>query len=274
MILGVVIWPAIGMIRSSFQKWSYAGTVDGAAGLDNYRHLFANPDLGSVIPRTGLWVISVVLLTTVISLPLAQLLNARFPGRRLLRWAVIVPWASSVMMTATSFRWILDTYSGIANRALGDLHLIAADHDWLGEQTSGMLWMIYVAVFVSLPFTSFVLLAGLQTIPEEVLEAARVDGAGVWRTYWLIKFPLLRTSLLISMVINIINVFNNFPIIWIMTGGGPGYDTDTTTTFMYKLAFSDQSIGQSTAMATVNFGIVLVFILFFLKANKWGEREA
>lgn len=274
MILVVVIWPAVGMIRSSFVKWSLAGSMKGPAGLENYRELFANPDFRNVLMRTGVWVISVVAITTVIALPLAQLLNAKFPGRRLLRWAVLVPWASSVMMTATSFRWMLDTFSGIANRALHDLHLIAADHDWLGEQTSAMAWMVYVAVFVSLPFTSFVLMAGLQAIPEDVIEAAKMDGANTWRTYWSIKFPLLRPSLLIGIVINLINVFNSFPIIWVMTQGGPGYDTDTTTTFSYKLAFSDQNFGQSTAMATVNFGIVLLFILLFLKVSKWGESNA
>jgi len=274
MIVVVVIWPAIGMIRSSFVKWSLAGSMKGSAGLDNYRELFANPDLRPVLMRTGLWVFSVVALTTIIALPLAQLLNARFPGRRLLRWAVLVPWASSVMMTATSFRWMLDTFSGIANRALGDLHLIAEDHDWLGEQTSAIAWMVYVAVFVSLPFTSFVLMAGLQAIPEDIIEAAKMDGAGQWRTYWSVKFPLLRASLLIGIVINLINVFNNFPIIWVMTQGGPGYETDTTTTLSYKLAFSDQNFGQSTAMATVNFGIVLLFILLFLKLSRGTEQNA
>lgn len=274
MILVVVIWPAIGMIRSSFMKWSLAGSMKGATGFDNYRGLLANPDFRPVLIRTGLWVVAVVAITTVVALPLAQLLNAKFPGRRLLRWAVLVPWASSVLMTATSFRWMLDTFSGIANRVFADLHLIASDHDWLGEQFSAMAWMVYVAVFVSLPFTSFVLLAGLQTIPEEVLEAAKVDGANTWRTYWSIKFPLLKPSLMIGIVINLINVFNSFPIIWVMTQGGPGYDTDTTTTLSYKLAFSDQNFGQSTAMATVNFTIVLLFIVLFLKVTKWGEQNA
>ena len=95
--------------------------------------------------------------------------------------------------------------------------------------------MMVVAVFVSLPFTTYALLAGLQTIPDEVYEAARVDGASRWRIYRSITLPLLRPALLVAALINVINVFNSFPIIWEMTRGGPGYETSTTTTFMFML---------------------------------------
>ncbi len=126
-----------------------------------------------------------------------------------------------------------------------------------------------VAIFVSLPFTTYVFLAGLQAIPTDIYEAARVDGASGWRQYRNITLPLLRPALLVASIINMINVFNSFPIIWVMTGGGPGSKTDTTTTFMYKLAFSFQDIGQSAAMAVVNFGVILVFVLLYLRVVDW-----
>lgn len=273
LIFGIVLWPVFEMIRTSLQDISSSGVVKGFNGVDNYIELFANPNLLGAVGRTLFWVVTVVAITIFLSLFLAQLLHAEFPGRRWVRYALIVPWAASVIMTATSFKWMLDGYYGIINRILLDLGLIETEVDWLGNGDTSFTWLIVVAVFVSLPFTTFVLLAGLQTIPTEVYEAARVDGSGAWRTYFEITFPLLRTSLFIATVINLINVFNQFPIIWVMTGGGPGYDTDTTTTLMYKLAFRSQEIGQSAALSVVNFAIVLVFVLIYLRVSGYGRKE-
>jgi multiple sugar transport system permease protein len=105
------------------------------------------------------------------------------------------------------------------------------------------------------------------------MEASRVDGSTPWKTYMHIIFPLLKPSLLVAAVINLINVFNSFPIIWVITQGGPGYETDTTTTLAYKISFRDQDIGQSASMAAVNFAIILVFIALFLKASKNQEQN-
>ena len=131
--------------------------------------------------------------------------------------------------------------------------------------------MIGVAVFVSLPFTTYTLLAGLQTIPGEVYEAARVDGASHWRTYRAITLPLLRPAFLVAVLINVMNVFNSFPIIWEMTHGEPGYPTNTTTVFMYNLKQS--FIGQAAAMSIVNFALIVVIVLFFLRVSRWNRRR-
>jgi ABC-type sugar transport system permease subunit len=113
-----------------------------------------------------------------------------------------------------------------------------------------------------------VLLAGLQSIPQDIVEAAQVDGAGSWQVYRRIKFPLLRNSLLIATIINLINVFNSFPIIWALTRGGPGYDTDTTTTFAYKMAFVEYNMGPSTALGVINFGFIMLIVLIYLRVTK------
>jgi ABC-type sugar transport system permease subunit len=272
LIFGVVLWPAIEMVRTSLLRISISGVTKGFAGIDNFRKLFANPELAGVLTRTLVWVVIVVIVTIVISLGLAQLLNARYPGRRLVRWALIVPWAVSVVMTATIWRWILDGFYGVMNRILSDLHLIASPVAWLGDSSVAFVWLMAVAVFVSLPFTTYVILAGLQSIPGDVFEAAKVDGAGPWRTFRDISLPLLRPALLVATLINMINVFNSFPIIWVMTKGGPGYQTDTTTTFMYKIAFRSQDIGQSAAMAVVNFAIILIIVGLYLRTVSWRER--
>jgi len=274
LIAVVVLWPVVVMFRASFQHFTPNGFVLGSRGLRNYSDLFDEPDLSSVLTRTVVWVIGVVVVTMFLSLGLAQLFNQRFPGRRVARWALIAPWAASVMMTSLVFRWALDPNSGVVNVFLHDIGVLdgfnSNQADWLGRPWSAFVWMMVVAVFVSLPFSTYALLAGLQAIPEEIYEAARVDGASTWRAYRSITLPLLRPSLLVAALINVINVFNSFPIIWEMTRGGPGYETATTTVFMFQL--KQNFFGESAAMSVINFGLVIVLVVLFLRATRWREQ--
>ncbi|MEU9671101.1 sugar ABC transporter permease [Streptomyces bobili] len=270
LIVLVVLWPVYEMVRTSFLKISSSGFVRGSAGFDKYRQLFEEPSLPSVVVSTVVWTVVVVTATMVISLALAQLFNQKFPGRRITRWALIAPWAASIVMTAIGFKWMLNQTAGVLNTIMADLALIDGPQDWLGDPSTAWPWMMFVAVFVSLPFTTYTLLAGLQTIPGELYEAARVDGTTTWQTYLRITLPLLRPALLVGMVINLINVFNSFPIIWSMTRGGPDSDTATTTVFMYQLKNAD--IGQSAAMSVVNFALVVVMVVLFLKASRWNQE--
>ncbi|MEU8926959.1 sugar ABC transporter permease [Kitasatospora sp. NPDC048545] len=267
----VVLWPVYEMVRTSFLRVSTSGFVRGPAGLDKYRKLLGEADLGRVLLSTVLWTVAVVALTMVLSLGLAQLFDQRFPGRRFARWALIAPWAASVLMTAIGFRWMLDRTAGVLNTAMTDLGLVDGPRDWLGDPATAWPWMVAVAVFVSLPFTTYTLLAGLQTIPGELYEAARVDGASRWQTYRRLTLPLLRPAFLVGLVINLINVFNSFPVIWGMTQGGPSSDTATTTVFVYQLKSSD--IGESAAMSVVNFALVVVMVLAFLKVTGRARGE-
>ncbi|MFI1655040.1 carbohydrate ABC transporter permease [Streptomyces sp. NPDC020472] len=268
----VVLWPVYEMVRTSFLKISSSGFVRGSAGFDKYEQLFEEPSLPSVVLSTVVWTLVVVTATMVISLALAQLFNQRFPGRRITRWALIAPWAASLVMTAIGFKWMLNQTAGVLNTLMTDLGLIDGPKDWLGDPATAWPWMMSVAVFVSLPFTTYTLLAGLQTVPAEIYEAAKVDGTNTWQAYLRITLPLLRPALLVGMVINLINVFNSFPVIWSMTRGGPDSDTATTTVFMYQMKNSD--IGQSAAMSVVNFGLVVVMVVLFLKASRWNQEES
>ncbi|MFI9029129.1 carbohydrate ABC transporter permease [Streptomyces sp. NPDC053560] len=271
LILAVVVWPVVELIRTSFLNISIAGKVRGGAGTDKFAKLFAESDFGAVLLWTAVWTVVVVAVTMLLSLALAQLFNQNFPGRRITRWALIAPWAASVLMTAVGFKWMLNQTAGVLNTLMLDLGLIDSSRDWLGSPGTAWPWMMAVAVFVSLPFTTYTLLAGLQTIPRDVYEASRIDGAGTWQTYRRITLPLLRPAFLVGVVINLINVFNSFPIIWAMTQGGPGYDTSTTMVFMYKLKETD--IGESAAMSVVNFAMVVVLVLIFLKVSRWNEED-
>ncbi|GAA2059021.1 sugar ABC transporter permease [Catenulispora yoronensis] len=273
LIAFAVLWPVVKMVQSSTRHWSRYGVDLGSNGTDNYSKLFKEQDLGGVLLRTGIWVVVVVSVTMLVSLGVAQLFNQRFPGRTVARWALIAPWAASVMMTAIIFKWMLYQGYGFINILLDDLGLVdrsSPTADWLGHSTSGFVWAMGVAVFVSIPFTSYTVIAGLQTVPAEVYEAAKMDGASKLRTYWSVTLPMLRPSLLVATVINVMNVFNSFPIIWEMTRGGPGYDTSTTTVFMWIL--KRQNIGESAALSVVNFLLVIVIVLAFLKVSKWNSE--
>ncbi|MEV0117536.1 sugar ABC transporter permease [Streptomyces sp. NPDC050844] len=271
LILAVVVWPVVELIRTSFLNVSIAGVVRGSAGTDKFKKLFEESDFGSVLFWTTIWTVVVVSVTMLLSLGLAQLFNQKFPGRRITRWALIAPWAASVLMTAIGFKWMLNQTAGVLNTVMLDLGLIDKSKDWLGSSDTAWPWMMAVAVFVSLPFTTYTLLAGLQTVPQDVYEASRIDGAGGWQTYRYITLPMLRPAFLVGVVINLINVFNSFPIIWAMTQGGPGYDTSTSMVFMYKLKETD--IGESAAMSVVNFAMVVVLVLIFLKVSRWNEED-
>ena len=275
LIVLVVVWPAIELIRISLTKITSAGTLEGFNGLGNYRLLFENPDLKAIAIRTVIWVLSVVSLTILISLPLAQLINQNFPGRKFVRWAMIVPWAASVVMTSIIWKWMLDLTSGEFNLTLQQLGLQNGQPvDWLRDPRYSFFVLVWIAVFVSIPFTTFVILAGLQSIPHDIVEAAQVDGACSWQVYRGIKFPLLRNSLLIATIINLINVFNSFPIIWALTRGGPGYDTDTMITFAYKMAFVEYNMGPSTALGVVNFAFIMLIVLIYLRVTKATRDQA
>jgi len=270
----VVLWPVFVMFRTSFQRFSPNGFYLGSTGWRNFKDLFEEPGLSGILARTVIWVVVVVGVTMLISLALAQLFNEHFPGRRVARWALIAPWAASLVMTSLIFRWALDPNSGVINVFLHDVGLLKSfgsnQADWLGRPNSAFVWMMVVAIFVSLPFSTYALLAGLQTIPDELYEAARVDGASTWRAYRSITLPLLRPSFLVAALINVINVFNSFPIIWEMTRGGPGHETSTTTVFMFQL--KQAYIGESAAMSVINFALVIIIVLAFLRATRWTEQ--
>jgi ABC-type sugar transport system permease subunit len=276
LIVAVVLYPAGQLVRASLSRYSVTGLHQGSVGARNYARLAEHEALPTVVANTVVWVAVVVALTLVVSLALAQFLNLDFPGRRLVRWALIVPWAASLIMTAKLFVWIYDYYFGILNHALVSLGILAAPVDWLGDDATVMGAMIAVGVFVSLPFTTYVLLAGLQTIPGEIYEAARVDGASSWRTYAAVTLPLLRPALLVATVLTVIYVFNSFPIVWTLNDRNPGFSHDTLTTYMYKIAFKSalRDVGLAAALGVVNVLAILLAVFVYLRAVRGREQEA
>ena len=271
-----MLYPAAQLVRASFWQFSVTGLSQGFVGLQNYAKLVRQEPLAMVVTNTVVWVAVVVLVTIVLSLGLAQLLGARFRGRTLVRGALIVPWAASVIMTSKLFAWIYDYYFGMLNPALQALGIVSHPVDWLGDDATVMGAMIAVGVFVSLPFTTYVLLAGLHGISPDVYEAARVDGASAWRTYRSVTLPLLRPALLVAAVLNIIYVFNSFPIVWTLNDRNPGFGHDTMITYMYKIAFKSslRDVGLAAALGVVNVVLILVAVAAYLRTVRWREEVA
>ncbi len=264
LIFGIVLFPAGYMIFNSTRRISVAGVDHGSVGLQNYLTVLSRPELPGILLNTLAWVVSVVVVTVVVSLALAQFLNRAFPGRRWVRMAILIPWAASVVMTTTVFVYGLDPFYGIINKFLVDIHVLAQPFGFTKEPLPAFLSSIGIAVFVSLPFTTYTLLAGLAGIPEDMLEAAKVDGAGAVRSYFGVTLPNLRNAIALASLINIINVFNSLPILKLMTGSIPGYKADTTTTYVFKLLQNEQRIDLSSALSVINFLIVLVVVALYL----------
>lgn len=274
LIVGVVLYPAVKLVQASTERFSITGLRLGSAGTRNYEAVLAHPALGTVLQNTLLWVVFVVALTIVISLALAQFLSKDFPGRRVVRLALIVPWAASLLITSQLFVLIYDYNYGLLNAGLKRLGVISESIDFLGNDSWTLASMILVGVFVSLPFTTFVFVAGLNAIPDDLLEAARIDAATPWQAWRLVTLPLLRPAMMVATVLNTIYVFNSFPIIYTLNDRNPGFTHDTTITFMYKLAFKSQErdVGMSAAAGILNVALILVVVVLYLRLIDWREE--
>lgn len=265
LIVTIVLFPVVYMAYSSTRDLSPYGIDRGGAGLGNFARLFAIEALPRVLLNTGIWVFGVVTLTLVLSMLLAQFLNKEFPWRRSIRLAILVPWAASVVMTTTVFYYLLDPDVGIVNKLLVDLHLLDDEYGFTKQPVPAFIVAIGVAVFVSIPFTTYTLLAGLQTIPDDVLEAAQVDGTTPWQRYRHIVLPQLKSAIAVAVIINMINVFNSLPILQVITGSISGNKADTTTTLTFKLIRQSQQVDTAAAMSILNFALIVVIIAVYLR---------
>lgn len=269
LIAAIVLFPAALMAFNSTRDISRVGVDRGTLGLDNYQQLFQMSAFTGVLLRTVIWVVVVVAVTVVISLVLANLLNKAFPGRQLLRLVVVIPWASSVIMTTTVIYYGLEPNYGIMQQFLSDIGILdRPDFGFTKMMPWAFIVAIGIAIFVSLPFTTYTILAGLQSVSKDVLEAARIDGASRWSTYFHVVLPQLKPALAVATIINIINVYNNFPILSVVTGALPGYDADTTTTLMFKILRNVGDPGLASALSIVNLFIVIIVIACYVKIVK------
>ncbi len=266
LIFVIVLYPAGYMIYTSFRKFTKIGVETGAAGWRNFRTALTYPgvDFSRVLLNTLVWVTVVVVVTMIIAMALAQFLNKTFRGRKIVRLAVIVPWAASVVMTTSIFLYGLNPDYGLMNKFLVDIGVLSHPVGFTKTATSAFIVAVVVAIFVSLPFTTYTILAGLQAVPHDIIEAAHMDGAGSAARYFKIVLPILRPAISVATLIMIINVFNSLPILKILQEA-PGYDGDITTTLIFKYK-TTLGPGVSSALSVINFIVVLIIITVYLAA--------
>jgi len=269
-----VIFPILIVFKLSFSEISKAGVVSGFIGLQNFRDAVSDRTFGTVMMNTLIWVVSVVGISTLLGFVVAMVLNNQFHGRKVARSIVIFPWATSLVIQASIWNYIINFEYGNLNNILLNLGIIKNAINWRISYQIEFMWECGVGIFVTVPFVAFCVLAGLQSIDDAYYEAATVDGAGFWKKLTQVTIPLVRPALTVSTVLNIIYVFNSFPIIYTITKGAPANMTDTMVTYLYMLAFYDQRKGPATALSVIGFLILCVVAgLYMLIALRKEEQS-
>lgn len=216
-----ILVPIIFVFRMALSDVSKAGLIKGFAGLENFRKVTSSPVFAMVLKNTLVWTVAVVGISTLLGFILAILLNNEFKGRKLARAVVVFPWATTLIVQASIWKFIIDTDYGTLNTLLMKLGIIDHAVNWTPTAGAYFAWEIACGIFVTIPFVTFTVLSGLQSIDASYYEAAAVDGASYWQKMFQITIPLVRPNLTISTILNIIYVFNSFPIIWTITKGDP-----------------------------------------------------
>lgn len=259
------IGPMIGTVWVSLQDWNLIGTAR-FAGLDNYAELAQDTDFHAAVGHTLLYLALYLPLVLVLGLLVALGLDARLPAMNLFRAIFFLPVISSWVAVSLLWKWILNPANGLFDRALSTLGIDGPG--WWTSADWAMPAVVLASVWKDLGFVAILLLAGLQTIPTDLKEAAHLDGAGAWRRLRSITLPLLSPSLFFVTVISIINGFQVFDQVWVMTGGGPAGATSVVVEQIVKYAFSYGRVGYASAMSIVLFGIVLLVTLVQLRLQK------
>lgn len=267
LMLIFILVPIVFVFRMALSKVSRAGLIKGFSGLDNFTKILSTPTFSMVLKNTLVWTVAVVGLSTLLGFILALLLNNAFKGRKVARAIVVFPWATTLVVQASIWKFIIDTDYGTLNTLLMKLGIIDHAVNWTPSAGAWFAWEIACGIFVTIPFVTFTVLSGLQSIDGSYYEAATVDGANYWQKLFKITIPLVSSSLTVSTVLNIIYVFNSFPIIWNMTKGDPGNRTDTLVTYLYKLAFYNGKQGEAAAVSVIGFLILLVCATAYMVAT-------
>ena len=258
-LMGVfIIIPIFVILRMSLSKVTRAGIVKEFTGFDNFLKVIHTSAFPMVLKNTVVWTVVVVGLSTLLGFILALILNNKFTGRKIARAIIVFPWATTLVIQASVWKFIINTDYGTLNTLLKTLGIIEKNINWTPTAGAYFAWEIACGIFVTIPFVCFTVLSGLQSIDSTLYEAATVDGCNYWQKLFKITIPLVKPQLTISTILNIIYVFNSFPIIWTMTKGDPASKTDTIVTYLYKLAFYNGKKGEAAAVSVIGFLILLV----------------
>ena len=233
-------------------------------GLENFRELLSDEVAWSSYLTTLAFVGISTTLEILLGLGIALVINQRFPGRGMIRAAVLVPWAIPTVVASQMWRFIFNDQYGLANYALfgADTHRYVA---WLADPQLAFLAIVFADVWKTSSFAALLILAGLQVIPDELYEAAQMDGAGAWQRFWHVTLPLVRPAILVALLFRTMDAFRVFDLVYVMTQGGPADATNVIQFYGYKKMFAEGFLGYGSAIAVVVFLSVFGLSLLYIR---------
>jgi len=269
-IVAIFAIPLINLLWYSFAKVDLIGNFRSWAGFSNYKYLCTEA-FAQTMMRTMIWVVFGIAGIFVVGTALALALNKPIPGRGFFRTVVIIPWVIPHVFAGTMWSWVLNSTNGIVNTLLLDLGLIKQPISFLGSELA-LATVIFIRIWKGVPFWVMSLLSALQTIPFEVEEAAKLDGAVGFKYFWHITLPLLRPVMIMSGTILMAWSFTIFDLIYVITGGGPLNATELLSITIYKKAFINSDLGGAAALALFTMVFVSIIAFFLMKHNAKEEN--
>lgn len=273
-MLLLTAWPLLRTIWLSFTDAGLIGSGEtpGWIGLENYLYALSDPDFRASIWRTLYFTLVSVTFEGIIGVLVALLLNQKFIGRNVLRVLVILPWALPTIVNAMMWRLNFNPDYGSINALLSQLGIIDGYRSWLGSPDAALNAVMFADIWKNYPLVTLLVLAALQSIPEDLFEAARLDGASAWRRFRAITFPAIVAPLGVALVLRTIDAFKIFDIIYVMTRGGPVDSTKTLSFFVYQESFSYLRAGSGAAYAILMTLMCALLITLYL-LMLWHQRR-
>ncbi|MFD2329566.1 carbohydrate ABC transporter permease [Cohnella sp. GCM10020058] len=239
------------------QKFNYVG-------LGNFKTLFHEEILGLSVRNTLVYTFVTVILGNIVALAIAFLLNANIRAKGLYRSAFYIPTLFSAIVVGFIWSYVYMPEEGLIASFLHKIGINGIDTNFLGSYDKALYSIIAVDIWKNIGTSTIIFLAGLQTVPMDLIEAGRIDGAGRWKLVRYIKIPLLATSVTINVTLSVINGLKAFDYPFVMTNGGPGTSTNTLIYAMYKMAFTDQLFGKASALGILSFALIIVITAAFV----------
>jgi raffinose/stachyose/melibiose transport system permease protein len=262
----VVVYPMLFSAYLSFFRWDGVAPKKIFVGFQNYITLLTHNEVFWIaLKNNAIWLIAALLVPTSIGLGLALILNSRFRGSHIFRSIFYFPAVLSLAVVGLIWTWIYHPDLGLANQLLDALGLKFLKRNWLSDPQIAIYPVILAATWNAVGLPMLLFLAGLQTIPPELHEAAKVEGARPLQRFWYVTFPLLRETTLIVLAITSINALKAYDIIYAMTNGGPANRTQLLSTWMYFLTYNYNEVGLGTAIAVVLFSLTLIFAIPYIR---------
>ncbi len=264
-----MLWPTINGIWLSFTDYNLL-TPANFVGLTNYERMFADPIFWNAAAVTLQYVLINIGIQTIMALLIAVLMH-RLTESTFVRSIVLAPYLVSNVVAALIFLWILDTQLGIGNQFLASLGLERIP--FLGQESTVIPTIALINVWRHMGYTALLIFAGLQTIPDSVYEAARVDGANEWRMFWRITIPLLRPILALVLIMTIVGSFQVFDTVAVTTNGGPVNSSRVLQLYIYEMAFGRFQFGYASALSVALLAILLIVTALQYRLSRAGETD-